>query len=253
MRYRRSVTIEPFRPAILKKLGIDPKVIPQHVAVIMDGNGRWAEQRNLPRTEGHLKGEEALFECVEGALELGVSWLTVFGFSTENWNRPKNEVQFLINFNRETIRKRRDQLHERNVKIEFIGREDWRMPKGLLRDMNEARDLTKKNNAMTFTVAFNYGGRAELVDAFRAMEKDGVSSKQITEKKITQYLYGRDMPEPDLIIRTSGEQRISNFLLWQSAYSEFLFLDTFWPDFTREALYQAIAEYQARSRRFGAL
>ena len=253
MRYRRSVTIEPFRPSILKKLGIDPKAIPQHVAVIMDGNGRWAEQRNLPRTEGHLKGEEALFECVEGALELGVSWLTVFGFSTENWSRPKNEVQFLINFNRETIRKRRDQLHERNVKIEFIGREDWRMPKGLLRDMNEARDLTKKNNAMTFTVAFNYGGRAELVDAFRAMEKDGISSKQITEKKITQYLYGRDMPEPDLIIRTSGEQRISNFLLWQSAYSEFLFLDTFWPDFTREALYQAIAEYQVRSRRFGAL
>ena len=253
MRYRQSVTIEPFRPSILKKLGIDPKAIPQHVAVIMDGNGRWAEQRNLPRTEGHLKGEEALFECVEGALELGVSWLTVFGFSTENWNRPKNEVQFLINFNRETIRKRRDQLHERNVKIEFIGREDWRMPKGLLRDMNEARDLTKKNNAMTFTVAFNYGGRAELVDAFRAMEKDGISSKQITEKKITQYLYGRDMPEPDLIIRTSGEQRISNFLLWQSAYSEFLFLDTFWPDFTREALYKAIAEYQVRSRRFGAL
>ncbi len=253
MRYRQSVTIEPFRPSILKKLGIDPKAIPQHVAVIMDGNGRWAEQRNLPRTEGHLKGEEALFECVEGALELGVSWLTVFGFSTENWSRPKNEVQFLINFNRETIRKRRDQLHERNVKIEFIGREDWRMPKGLLRDMNEARDLTKKNNAMTFTVAFNYGGRAELVDAFRAMEKDGISSKQITEKKITQYLYGRDMPEPDLIIRTSGEQRISNFLLWQSAYSEFLFLDTFWPDFTREALYQAIAEYQIRSRRFGAL
>ena len=253
MRYRRSVTIEPFRPSVLKKLGIDPKAIPQHVAVIMDGNGRWAEQRNLPRTEGHLKGEEALFECVEGALELGVSWLTVFGFSTENWNRPKNEVQFLINFNRETIRKRRDQLHERNVKIEFIGREDWRMPKGLLRDMNEARDLTKKNNAMTFTVAFNYGGRAELVDAFRAMEKDGISSKQITEKKITQYLYRRDMPEPDLIIRTSGEQRISNFLLWQSAYSEFLFLDTFWPDFTREALYQAVAEYQVRSRRFGAL
>ena len=253
MRYRRSVTIEPFRPSALKKLGIDPKTIPQHVAVIMDGNGRWAEQRNLPRTEGHLKGEEALFECVEGALELGISWLTVFGFSTENWNRPKNEVQFLINFNRETIRKRRDELHERNVKIEFIGREDWRMPKGLLRDMNDARNLTKQNSAMTFTIAFNYGGRAELVDAFRAMEKDGISSKQITEKKITQYLYGRDMPEPDLIIRTSGEQRISNFLLWQSAYSEFLFLDTFWPDFTRESLYQAIAEYQIRSRRFGAL
>mgnify|MGYP003326414406 CR=1 FL=1 len=190
---------------------------------------------------------------IEASIENKISYLTLYTFSTENWSRPKNEVQFLINFNRETIRKRRDQLHERNVKIEFIGREDWRMPKGLLRDMNEARDLTKKNNAMTFTVAFNYGGRAELVDAFRAMEKDGISSKQITEKKITQYLYGRDMPEPDLIIRTSGEQRISNFLLWQSAYSEFLFLDTLWPDFTREALYQAIAEYQVRSRRFGAL
>jgi len=227
--------------------------MPKHVAAIMDGNGRWAQKRNLPRTEGHLQGEEALFECVEGALELGIPWLTVFGFSTENWNRPKKEVQFLINFNRETIRKRRDELHERNVKIEFIGREDWRMPKGLLRDMDEARELTKNNNAMTFTVAFNYGGRAELIDAFRAMAADNLTSKQITEKKISHYLYGANMPDPDLIIRTSGEQRLSNFLLWQSAYSEFLFLDTMWPDVTRSTLYEAIAEYQIRSRRFGAL
>ena len=253
MRYRLGVTVQPLSAASLKKLGINPNAIPQHVAVIMDGNGRWAQRRNLPRTEGHLRGEEALFECVEGALELGISWLTVFGFSTENWNRPKNEVQFLINFNRETIRKRRDELHERNVKIEFIGREDWRMPKGLLQDMNDARELTKHNKAMTFTVAFNYGGRAELIDAFRAMTADGLSPKQITEKKIGQYLYGKKMPEPDLIIRTSGEQRLSNFLLWQSAYSEFLFLDTFWPDFTRTTLHKAVAEYQIRSRRFGAL
>tara|TARA_B100000686_G_scaffold350235_1_gene445622 strand:- start:57 stop:740 length:684 start_codon:yes stop_codon:yes gene_type:complete len=227
--------------------------MPQHVAVIMDGNGRWAQKRNLPRTEGHLQGEEALFECVEGALELGIPWLTVFGFSTENWNRPKKEVQFLINFNRDTIRKRRDQLHERNVKIEFIGREDWRMPKGLLRDMDEARELTKNNDAMTFTVAFNYGGRAELIDAFRAVAADNLTSKQITEKRINHYLYGGKMPDPDLIIRTSGEQRLSNFLLWQSAYSEFLFLDILWPDVTRSTLYEAIAEYQIRSRRFGAL
>ena len=245
--------IEPFSPASLKQLGIDPDAIPKHVAVIMDGNGRWAEKRNLPRTQGHLKGEEALFECVEGALELGISWLTVFGFSTENWNRPKSEVQFLINFNRETIRKRRDELHQRNVRIEFIGREDWRMPKGLLRDMNDARELTKNNDALTFTVAFNYGGRAELVDAFRAMSADNLSPKQITKKKLKQYLYGKSMPDPDLILRTSGEQRLSNFLLWQSAYSEFLFLDTLWPDFTRETLHQAVSEYQIRSRRFGAL
>ncbi len=245
--------IQPFGPAALKSLGIDPAAIPQHVAVIMDGNGRWAQKRNLKRTEGHLMGEEALFECVEGALELGISWLTVFGFSTENWNRPKNEVQFLINFNRETIRKRRDELHERNVRIKFIGREDWRMPKGLLRDMAEARELTKNNDAMTFTVAFNYGGRAEIADALKAMAADNLTPKQITEKKVAQYLYGDSMPDPDLIIRTSGEQRLSNFLLWQSAYSEFLFLDTLWPDFTRSTLHEAVAEYQIRSRRFGAL
>ncbi|MEC7924585.1 MAG: polyprenyl diphosphate synthase [Actinomycetota bacterium] len=247
------MTVQPFDPSAFKRLGIDSAAIPQHVAVIMDGNGRWAQKRNLQRTEGHLMGEEALFECVEGALELGISWLTVFGFSTENWNRPKKEVQFLINFNRETIRKRRDELHERNVKIGFIGREDWRMPKGLLRDMDEARELTKNNDAMTFTVAFNYGGRAEIVDALKAMSADNLAPKQITEKKISQYLYGQNMPDPDLIIRTSGEQRLSNFLLWQSAYSEFLFLDTLWPDFTRSTLYEAVAEYQVRSRRFGAL
>ena len=247
------MAIQPFSTAALKRLRIDPADVPQHVAVVMDGNGRWAQKRNLPRTEGHLRGEEALFECVEGALELGISWLTVFGFSTENWNRPKSEVQFLINFNRETIRKRRDELHERNVRIEFIGREDWRMPKRLLRDMDEARELTKNNGAMTFTVAFNYGGRAELVDAFKAMSADNLTPKQITEKKITHYLYGKNIPDPDLIIRTSGEQRLSNFLLWQSAYSEFLFLDALWPDFTRSTLYEAVAEYQIRSRRFGAL
>ncbi|MDG1846613.1 MAG: polyprenyl diphosphate synthase [Acidimicrobiales bacterium] len=247
------MAIKRLDPSAIELLGIDPSTIPQHVAVIMDGNGRWAEQRNLKRTEGHLQGEEALFECVEGALELGISWLTVFGFSTENWNRPKAEVKFLINFNRETIRKRRDELHERNVRIEFIGREDWRMPKGLLDDMGDARELTKHNKALTFTVAFNYGGRAELVDVFKAMSADELKPKQITEKKIANYLYGKDMPDPDLIIRTSGEQRVSNFLLWQSAYSELLFLDTLWPDFNRSTLYQAVAEYQIRSRRFGAL
>ena len=237
----------------IRELGIDPKTMPNHVGVIMDGNGRWAEKRQLRRTVGHLQGEEALFECIEGAIELGIPWLTVYGFSTENWKRPKEEVQFLINFNRETIRRRRDELHERNVKIQFIGRENWRIPKGLLNDMEEARQLTKKNTGLVFTVAFNYGGRAELVDAVKEIIKSGVDETKITEKKISTYLYNNQMPDADLIIRTSGEERLSNFLLWQSAYSEFLFLEDLWPDFTRTTFQEAIKEYQRRTRRFGEL
>jgi undecaprenyl diphosphate synthase len=234
-------------------LGIDPKSLPNHVGVIMDGNGRWAQLRELPRTEGHLQGEEALFECIEGAIELGVPWLTVYGFSTENWKRPKEEVRFLINFNRETIRRRRDELHERNVRIEFIGRENWRIPKSLLNDMNEARELTKKNTGLTFTVAFNYGGRAELVDAVKEIIKLGLDETKITENRISQYLYQKQMPDADLIIRTSGEMRLSNFLLWQTAYSELIFLEELWPDFTRQTFREAIKDYQLRSRRFGEL
>ncbi len=227
--------------------------MPNHVGVIMDGNGRWAEKRQLRRTAGHLQGEEALFECIEGAIELGIPWLTVYGFSTENWKRPKEEVQFLINFNRETIRRRRDELHERNVKIEFVGRENWRIPKGLLNDMEEARKLTNKNTGLVFTVAFNYGGRAELVDAVKEIIKSGVDETKITEKKISTHLYNSQMPDADLIIRTSGEERLSNFLLWQSAYSELLFLEDLWPDFTRTTFHEAIKEYQRRTRRFGEL
>ena len=235
----------------IAELGIDPKSIPNHVGVIMDGNGRWAEKRKLRRTQGHLQGEESLFECIEGSIELGIPWLTVFGFSTENWNRPKEEVQFLINFNRETIRRRRDELHERNVRIEFIGRENWRIPKSLLNDREIARNLTKRNTGLTFTVAFNYGGRAELVDAVRSIIRSEVDESKLTEKMISRHLYQKKMPDPDLIIRTSGEKRISNFLLWQAAYSELLFLDDLWPDFNRETLREAVKEYQRRSRRFG--
>lgn len=237
----------------IEKLDIDPKSLPNHVSVIMDGNGRWAQERLLPRTEGHLQGEKALFECVEAAIELDIPWLTAYGFSTENWKRPKEEVRFLINFNRETIRKRRDQLHERNVRIQFIGRENWRIPQSLLRDMNEARELTKNNTGLTFTIAFNYGGRAELVDAIRCMLEENQDPIKITEKQITRYLYSPKMPDPDLVIRTSGEQRLSNFLIWQSAYSELLFLNEMWPDFKKKSFYRAIREYQSRARRFGDL
>ena len=237
----------------IQELNIDPTKLPSHVAVIMDGNGRWAQERKLPRTEGHLRGEQSLFECVEAAIELGIPWLTAYGFSTENWKRPKEEVHFLINFNRETIRKRRDELHERNVRIQFIGRENWRVPQGLLNDMEEAKELTKKNTGLKFTVAFNYGGRAEIVDAVKQMLTHDPDYSKITEKRISKFLHNDEMPDPDLVIRTSGEQRISNFLLWQSAYSEFLFLEELWPDFSRQSLHKAIREYQNRTRRFGDL
>ncbi len=248
-----GVITPPFDRATVAGLGIDPDAVPRHVAVVMDGNGRWAQERGLKRTEGHLRGEDALFECIEGALELGMEWVTVYAFSTENWRRPRDEVKFIVNFNRDTLRRRRDELHEREVRIRSIGRRNWRMPRGLLRVIDEAVELTRDNRRMTFTIAFNYGGRAEIVDAVRALAEAGVGPDDIDERAIARHLYDPEMPDPDLVIRTSGESRISNFLLWQVAYSELLFLDSLWPDFTRETLYGAVREYQARSRRFGGL
>ena len=217
----------------------------------MDGNGRWAQAQNLPRTEGHKAGEHSLFEVVDGCLDAGVEWLTVYAFSTENWRRPKDEVRFLINFNEEILFRRRDELHERGVQIRFIGRRDWRVPKRLLTRMDEARALTRRNRKLVFTIAFNYGGRAEIVDAVRSIAASGVAPTKITEKTIARHLYDPQMPDPDLVIRTSGEYRVSNFLLWQLAYSELLFTDTPWPAFGREELFEAIARYQERERRFG--
>lgn len=233
--------------------GIDPARVPRHIAAVMDGNGRWAERRGLRRTEGHAAGEEALFEAVEGCLELGVRWLTVYAFSTENWKRPAEEVRFLMRFNESLLLRRRDELHERGVRIRFVGRRDRRVPKRVLRRMDESVELTEGNRAMTLTVAFNYGGRAEIVDAVRRLVADGVPPDKIDEKAIRRRLYDPEMPEVDLMVRTSGESRISNFLLWELAYSELLFTDVLWPDFTREHLYEAVREYQRRDRRFGAL
>ncbi len=242
-----------FDRATIEGLGIDPDEIPRHIAVVMDGNGRWAQERGLRRTEGHIKGEDALFECIEGALELGIEWVTVYAFSTENWRRPKEEVKFIVNFNRDTLRKRRDELHERDVRIRSMGRRNWRMPKGLLRVIDDSVDLTKDNTRMTFTIAFNYGGRAEIVDAVQDLVRSGVKADKIDEKLISRHMYDPEMPDPDLVIRTSGESRLSNFLVWQVAYSEFLFLDSLWPDFDRESVYDAVREFQARSRRYGGL
>jgi undecaprenyl diphosphate synthase len=217
----------------------------------MDGNGRWATLRGLPRTEGHAAGEEALFDAVEGALELGVKWLTVYAFSTENWRRPPDEVRYLMKFNESLLSRRRDELHGLGVRIRFAGRRDWRVPKSVLRQMDEAAELTKRNKKMTLTIAFNYGGRAEIVDAVRALVAEGVKPEKIDEKAIAKHLYDPTMPDPDLMVRTSGEHRISNFLLWELAYSELIFTDVLWPDFRREHLFEAVLEFQRRDRRFG--
>lgn len=233
--------------------GIDPTRLPVHVAVVMDGNGRWAQKRGLPRTEGHAAGEEALFDTVDGALDVGLRHLTVYAFSTENWRRPADEVRFLMRFNEGILTRRRDELHERGVRIRFAGRRDWRVPKRLIRRMDEAAALTERNATMTLTIAFNYGGRAEIVDAVRALADAGTPARRIDEKAIRAHLYLPDIPDPDLMVRTSGEFRISNFLLWELAYSELVFTDVLWPDFRREHLFEAIREFQRRDRRFGAI
>ncbi|MEC9395937.1 MAG: polyprenyl diphosphate synthase [Actinomycetota bacterium] len=228
---------------------LDPRRIPDHIACVMDGNGRWAEQRGLPRTEGHTAGERSLFEVLDAAERLGVGWFTLYAFSTENWRRPVDEVQFLLRFNEEILLGRQQELHERHVRIRFIGRRDRRVPRRLVRRMDEATGLTRNNTGLTFTIAFNYGGRAELVDAVQRIVDGGV--KRVTERTIGRHLYDPEMPDPDLVIRTSGEYRVSNFLLWELAYSELVFSDVLWPDFGSEDLYDAIKEYQDRNRRYG--
>ncbi|HMC40438.1 MAG TPA: polyprenyl diphosphate synthase [Acidimicrobiales bacterium] len=233
------------------KAGIDLTRLPAHVGCVMDGNGRWAQRRGLPRTEGHAAGEEALLDTVEGALELGIRWLTVYAFSTENWRRPPDEVRYLMGFNESLLQRRRDELHERGVRIRFAGRRDWRVPRRLLRHMDDAMATTERDRRMTLVIAFNYGGRAEIVDAVRRMVAEGVPASRVDERAIRSRLYLPDVPDPDLVIRTSGEFRISNFLLWELAYSELVFTDTLWPDFRREDLFDAVREYQSRDRRFG--
>jgi undecaprenyl diphosphate synthase len=225
--------------------------MPRHVAVVMDGNGRWAQNRGLARTEGHAAGEEALVDAAYGALAAGIEVLTVYAFSTENWRRPVDEVRYLMGFNESLLKRRRDELNAEGVKITFSGRRDWRVPRRVLKNMDEAAELTKNNKVMTLNMAFNYGGRAEIVDAVKKLVEDKVPAHKIDEKAIRSRLYHPEFPDPDLMVRTSGEFRISNYLLWEIAYSELVFTDVLWPDFRREHLYEAVREYQNRERRFG--
>jgi undecaprenyl diphosphate synthase len=234
---------------------IDRAHLPRHVAVVMDGNGRWAKRRGLKRTEGHAAGEHALFDTVHGALDVGLEWMTVFAFSTENWRRPLDEVRYLMNFNEGLLLRRRDELHELGVRVRFIGRRTGRVPGRLRRQIADGEELTRRNRRLNLTFAFNYGGRAELVDAARAIGRDVAAGRldpdKITDRTLARHLYAPDMPDPDLLVRTSGEFRISNYLLWQLAYAELVFTDVLWPDFRREHLFEAISEYQRRERRFG--
>lgn len=230
---------------------IDPARVPVHVACVMDGNGRWAFRQNLDHTAGHTAGEKALSDVVEGAIEVGVKWLTVYAFSTENWTRPPEEVDFLMRFNEEVIARRSDELNEQGVRLIFAGRRGFPIPESVVESMDRAMKLTADNTRLTLTVAFNYGGRAEIVDAVRKLIASGAKAEDIDEAAISSHLYVEDMPDVDLFIRTSNEYRISNFMLWEVSYGELYFTETLWPDFNREHLFDAIREFQRRQRRFG--
>lgn len=231
---------------------LDMEAIPAHIGLILDGNGRWANARGLPRTAGHLAGEAALFDTVEGALELGVKWVTAFTFSTENWTRDDDEVEFLMWFNEDLLTRRRDELDKQGVRMWFAGdMADPRIPDRNRKHMAEAQELTSSNVDLNLVFAFNYGSRQEIVDAVRSLAEAGVAYDEIDEARVQQALYIPEMPDVDLVIRSSGEHRLSNFLLWQAAYAEFYFPGILWPDFDRHALVEAIADYQNRDRRFG--
>jgi undecaprenyl diphosphate synthase len=239
-------------PSGAKPPKLSKNLIPNHVAVVMDGNGRWAKQRGLPRTAGHEAGEAALFDLVEGAIEIGVKEISAFAFSTENWKRSPEEVKFLMGFNRDVIRRRLDDMHELGVRVRWAGR-DRKLWKSVIDELERAEKLTAKNKVLTLNMCVNYGGRAEIIDAAIELGKDIKNKKinvdKINEKTLTKYL---DVPtDVDLFLRSSGEERISNFMLWQSAYAELVFLDVLWPDVDRRTLWKAIEIYAKRDRRFG--
>lgn len=229
-------------------------LLPRHIGIIMDGNGRWAKERGLPRVEGHKRGEAALFDVVEGALELGIEAISAYAFSTENWKRSPEEVRFLMGFNRDVIRRRRDELHERGVRVRWAGRR-LRLWRSVINELEAAEQLTRNNTRMTLVMCVNYGGRAEIADAAAALARDVQAGKvnpdRITEATFARYLDEPDVPDVDLLWRTSGEHRTSNFLPWQAAYAELVFSDIAWPDVDRRALWAAVQEYAGRQRRFG--
>ncbi|MFD3700928.1 polyprenyl diphosphate synthase [Streptomyces sp. NPDC058646] len=226
---------------------------PAHVACIMDGNGRWAQQRRLERTGGHSAGEAAIVAAVQGAHDMGIKWLTLFAFSTENWRRPQAEVDYLMRFNQRVIRNNAPRWHSMGLRLRYLGALDAPVPDFVREDITRVQDLTAANTGMTLTMAFNHGGRRDLVNAFRSMIDAGVQAADVNEELLARHMQQPDLPDVDLLIRTSGEHRLSNFLLWQMAYAEMYFPPVLWPDFRAEHLAQAIATYHSRQRRYGAV
>jgi undecaprenyl diphosphate synthase len=240
--------------AELRPPDVPADMVPGHVAIVMDGNGRWAKSRGLPRTAGHERGEAALFDVVEGALQIGVTHVSAYAFSTENWKRSPDEVRFLMGFNRDVIRRRRDEMHAMGVRVRWAGRRP-RLWRSVVRELEVAEELTRANTALTLTMCVNYGGRAELADAAAALAADAVAGRvnpaKVDERVLARYLDEPELPDVDMFWRTSGEQRTSNFMLWQSAYAELVFSDVAWPDVDRRHLWAAIEEYAGRTRRYG--
>jgi undecaprenyl diphosphate synthase len=241
-------------PSGARPPAIPAEFVPEHVAIVMDGNGRWAKARGLPRTEGHKMGEAALLDVIKGAIEIGVKNLSAYAFSTENWSRSPEEVRFLMGFNRDVIHRRRDELDAMGVRMVWSGRRP-RLWKSVIDELEYAQERTKHNDVITLQFCVNYGGRAEIADATARIAEDvaagKLSPKRITEQTFARYLYSPDVPDVDLFVRPSGEQRTSNFLVWQLAYAEMVFMDTLWPDFDRRDLWRAIELYAERDRRYG--
>jgi undecaprenyl diphosphate synthase len=241
-------------PSGARPPAIPAELIPRHVAIVMDGNGRWANQRGLPRIEGHKAGEPALLDVMAGAIELGIKYVSVYAFSTENWRRSPEEVRFLMGFNKDVLRRQRKQLDEWGVRIRWAGRRP-RLWGSVVKELEDAEEYTRGNDTCTLTMCVNYGGRAEIADAVAAIAQDVADGRlkpgSVTEKTIQKYLDEPDLPDVDLFLRSSGEQRLSNFLLWQSAYAEFVFMDTLWPDVDRRTLWDAVEIYAKRDRRYG--
>lgn len=230
------------------------ELVPRHVAIVMDGNGRWAKDRGLPRTRGHAEGESSLFDVVEGAIEIGVKAISAYAFSTENWSRSPEEVRFLMGFNRDVIRRRRDEMDEMGVRVRWAGRAP-RLWRSVIKELQVAEELTRGNDVLTLTMCVNYGGRAELADAARAIAREVAEGRldpgRVDERTLARHLYVPELPDADMVWRSSGEQRLSNFMLWQASYSELVFTDVLWPDVDRRHLWQAIETYASRDRRYG--
>ncbi|GDY31403.1 isoprenyl transferase [Gandjariella thermophila] len=241
-------------PSGARPPAIPPEFVPNHVAIVMDGNGRWANQRGLPRIEGHKRGEAVVLEVAKGCIEIGVKWLSLYAFSTENWKRSPDEVRFLMNFNRDVIHRRRDELNEMGVRIRWAGRRP-RLWRSVVNELSIAEDYTRHNDVLNLTMCVNYGGRAEIADAAKEIARLAAAGKinpeRVDERTVARHFYRPEIPDVDLFIRPSGEQRTSNFMVWQAAYAELVFQDILWPDFDRRDLWQACEIYARRDRRFG--